>query len=951
MPTTLRLNYSLANTNGAFFFLQNYQLNDIFSAGQVIASGIAASNPVGTIDVPLPTNSAAFFGMFQDPALNTSPTDFIAIDDGDVPEAPATLLLESPNLPDVLPANSPFLVTFQISDISGNRVSTNGQIALSLENGDGTPVTFAYTLLPVTVGVTNGVGQANLTIQTTNSIADVFLAGKFSGQVTGQTVTPLLRDATTGPQVGRTVVTYADFSDPDTISWHYPLPAVVPLSGAFGEWPGHSDLHYGIDFAATVGTSVLAAKKGVVIKVNDVSSKTDMGSYVAVYHGNGYITRYLHINPKVKLGSVVTYGQVIGTVHNWAHPHLHFEMLQLNNPAAFNSGGNYRNLYNSDFSQGLVNFPGIAVSPIGNPAFTFSSTLFASGGQKPTIPAVFFRSSPPATKALFMDSANPSLERLSDITRPSPVYVVLQVVEQTTGGVLPPKQITFMPEGGTATNIIYGLTQTDIEKLHRRLGWIPADGAGYALLPQFESDPDTASAYRSRRYKYWFSWDTSVYASSTLGPHSFTVQSTDLAGNSATPITLSFGPRILANGQPLGVLQTPTPVTIPINYRFGPLPNGGPTFLNRLDVCQCSISVTPTTDWDVQFLPAAGQTSPSADRLSFDIFGDNNQVSVNVQVTPKVPQPATGTLTLTAESFVLPGIHDQVAIQLQSVPSGMALILAGNFTMGDSLDGDANALPLHSVYVSAFYMDKFDVTFVQWQQVYNWAIAHGYSFDNVGSGKSPNHPVQTIDWYDSVKWCNARSEMEGRTAAYYTSAAQTTVYRSGQVNVDNSSVKWNSGYRLPTEAEWEKAARGGASGQRFPWGNTINESQANYYAYPLSLNSGGYSYDVNSYTGYNVNFATGNSPYTSPVGYFAPNGYGLYDMAGNVQQWCWDWYGSYGSASQTDPRGAALGSSRVFRGGSYYFNAIYCRSANRFINIPFNSYNLIGFRSVLPPGQ
>ena len=89
--------------------------------------------------------------------------------------------------------------------------------------------------------------------------------------------------------------------------------------------------------------------------------------------------------------------------------------------------------------------------------------------------------------------------------------------------------------------------------------------------------------------------------------------------------------------------------------------------------------------------------------------------------------------------------------------------------------------------------------------------------------------MQSISWFDSVKWCNARSEKEGKTSAYYTDAGQTNVYRTGNVNVDNAWVKWNSGYRLPTEAEWEKAARGGLSGQRFPWGDQIEESLANYY--------------------------------------------------------------------------------------------------------------------------
>jgi len=264
-----------------------------------------------------------------------------------------------------------------------------------------------------------------------------------------------------------------------------------------------------------------------------------------------------------------------------------------------------------------------------------------------------------------------------------------------------------------------------------------------------------------------------------------------------------------------------------------------------------------------------------------------------------------------------------------------------SMAMGDTLDGDTSAQPTHTVNVSAFYMDKYEVTKALWDEVYNWAIANGYSFDNTGLGKASTHPVQTVSWYDAVKWCNARSEKEGRTPAYYTDSGLSVRYRTGQVA---PYVNWNSGYRLPTEAEWEKAARGGSSGQRFPWGNTITHSQANYYS------SSNDAYDISSTRGYHPSFS-GVTPYTSPVGYFAANGYGLYDMVGNIWEWCWDWYGSYSSASQTDPRGPASGSPRVFRGGSWNYGAIYCRAADRTYADPTCRGNGFGFRSVLPSGQ
>jgi len=274
-----------------------------------------------------------------------------------------------------------------------------------------------------------------------------------------------------------------------------------------------------------------------------------------------------------------------------------------------------------------------------------------------------------------------------------------------------------------------------------------------------------------------------------------------------------------------------------------------------------------------------------------------------------------------------------------AVPAGFSLIPAGSFTMGDALDGGGDA---HTVTVSGFYMGQNLVTKAEWDAVRTWGLANGYSDLVAGSGKASNHPVQRITWYQMVKWCNARSQQAGFVPMYYTDDAQSTVYKTGDVNVTNAQVKWSAnGYRLPTEAEWEKAARGGLSSKRFPWGDTISHSQANYQAFSS------YSYDLSgAVNNFHPSYTAGGYPYTSPVGSFAANGYGLYDMAGNVWQWCWDWYGSYDPAVLTDPRGpAASGSDRVIRGGSwYYYGAYGCRVAFRYGSFPSYSDSDFGFR-------
>jgi formylglycine-generating enzyme len=339
---------------------------------------------------------------------------------------------------------------------------------------------------------------------------------------------------------------------------------------------------------------------------------------------------------------------------------------------------------------------------------------------------------------------------------------------------------------------------------------------------------------------------------------------------------------------------------------------------------QPALGIMPADNQALLFWPS--------NATSYGLQSSTNLASTNwVFATDAIPATygsqtaVTVTNTLAARFF-----------RLISVPTttsdGMALVPAGSFTMGDYLingssitnDPDITDANPTNVYVSAFYMDTNLVSSNQWQLVYSRATNNGYSFDEAGSGKAGNHPVQTVDWFDCVKWSNARSQQAGLTPVYYTDADLTQLFTNGDYGT-TVYANWSAnGYRLPTEAEWEKAARGGLSGQRFPWGDTISWSQANYYGYPGSL--GGYAYDLSMAIDFDPAFSGGDNgdyPYTSPVGSFAPNGYGLYDMAGNVWEWCWDWYAGlpYPAGSPylggTDPRGAASSpyGYRVLRGG------------------------------------
>jgi formylglycine-generating enzyme required for sulfatase activity len=214
----------------------------------------------------------------------------------------------------------------------------------------------------------------------------------------------------------------------------------------------------------------------------------------------------------------------------------------------------------------------------------------------------------------------------------------------------------------------------------------------------------------------------------------------------------------------------------------------------------------------------------------------------------------------------------------------------------------------HQVTVSAFYMGKYQVTQAEYEAVMK---------TNPSWFKGSNLPVN-VSWYNAVEFCNKLSQREGLTPAY-------------TINGTNVSCDWNAnGYRLPTEAEWEYACRAGTT-TPFSMGNNITTDQANY--------NGNYPYNNNATGIYRST--------TTPVGSFAPNPWGLYDIHGNVWEWCWDWYGSYSSGAQTNPHGPVSGDDRVNRGGSWNNGGERLRSANRGINKPISS-DAFGIRLVLP---
>jgi sulfatase modifying factor 1 len=254
----------------------------------------------------------------------------------------------------------------------------------------------------------------------------------------------------------------------------------------------------------------------------------------------------------------------------------------------------------------------------------------------------------------------------------------------------------------------------------------------------------------------------------------------------------------------------------------------------------------------------------------------------------------SATTTIKAKAFKSGMIDSDIVTAnyiINLLPEDMIYVPSGTFTMGRTIgSGSGDEIPTHQVTLSPFYIGKYEVTQAEWSAVMGGNPSH-FTGDL-------NRPVEEISWYDVLVYCNKRSISEGITPVY-SLGSSTNPDEWGLIPV-NSSDTWNSmtcnwlanGYRMPTEAEWEYAARGATNN-------------------PDYLYAG--SDDVNLVAWYDAN----SNNTTHPVGLKQANGLGIYDMSGNVWEYCWDWFGSYDSASESNPTGTNDGVCKILRGGAW----------------------------------
>ena len=910
----LELTVSSLSSTGALFIYQATNLQTLVdSPSLVFETNNASTNDVAVRVTPAAGfGQQAFFSAAHWPGLSTDAFG----DPENYPDEPSPeAVLVTAGVPEPLVSGQQFTVDFFIIDPAGQLLNLTQAVSVRvLRESDG--AFHPNAQVSPSGGQLDG-GHLRLTITVTASTSlEGYTLGLGPGGVTLLNLTSFLKTAFT-ISTNISVTTSNDLylalearrtanTDPNPV-WGYPLSGTnYPVVGTFGEWrgDGNTRVHKGLDLAALTAR-VYPSRSGTVSFVGLVSqNKPCLGHCVVIDHGGGWFSLYLHLATNtigVKVGQAVVRGQTtlatnllsggcIGT-------HLHFEIQRTNNASQWN-----------------VRNPGSGQDPLQIATINPGSGIFGvpPGVRPPELEEFGLTGTPPGQNAF--------IKPTTSIPAPTgSLFVYARFLDREAkaspnsdgdGGFyrLGLRAIGFQPDGVADLAWIWPSNQAAIDV------YLPSAASGKTrgfakykmpLLPQAQ--------HRTNYYRYWWKWDTSVYTSAT-GPRSLVLTGVDYGGSTSN-YTFTFGPQVL------GV--TPD-LLVAGQYFFTNVAYLGTNNLAaltqpdryKLEIVWDDGTVLPGVQWTfpVTIYPAYGVTPDLTSHLQTNTFSFTLP-----QTTP--PTPADR-LKLRVSSLLVTNIAHEVPLQASpcdcpitsySVPV-LVDIPAGTFTMG-SPDSElarwTDEGPQTPVTIShAFKMGKYEVTQAEYLSV---------------MGANPSYfpgdlsrPVEQVSWLDASNYCCRLTACEARAGRLPAGYA----------------------YRLPTEAEWEYACRAGTT-TPFHYGNELRSGMANFYGYYEYLAGDPYHYNAGG-------ILLGR---TTSVGSYAPNAWGLYDMHGNVWEWCQDWYGPYSGVSVSDPQGPPTGLDRVIRGGSWSNGAYNCRSAQRVSYDPTYRYNDIGFRVVLAPGQ